>query len=405
MSATALRIGITCSSKVGGSSVVATEIANELARRGHGVHVITDQLPHRLDLSLPTLHFHAVETGFAPVITDATYGFALASTIVRVVREHKLDLVHAHYAVPFAAAAWVAGQILGNSAPRLITTLHGTDVTHVGPTPSFLPLTRHSLLHSDAVTTPSAYLRSAALRAFSIDSEQLSISVIPNFVDTEHFRPAAADANEHLTALFGAEAETTPVLVHVSNFRPVKQVARVVDVFARVHAERPAFLLLVGDGPDRAAVEQDLRRRGLSGRARTLGNQDHFQTLLRACSVFLLPSTHESFGLAALEALSSGVPVVASRVGGLSEVVRERKTGFLVPADDSIGMARRVREICDNPGLHARMRTEARIDVEERFRRAPVIDQYEALYRRILTGPSSRPIRPVHYSSAKGRGL
>jgi N-acetyl-alpha-D-glucosaminyl L-malate synthase BshA len=236
-------------------------------------------------------------------------------------------------------------------------------------------------LHSDVVTAPSAYLREEVLRQLSIDNGDLSVQVVPNFVDTDHFRPALPDANEHLTALFGREAETTPVLVHVSNFRAVKRVPAVVDIFARVHAQRPAFLLLVGDGPERPQVEAELRARGLTDRARVLGSQDHFQTLLRACTVFLLPSTHESFGVAALEALSSGVPVVASRVGGVPDVVQHGRTGYLVDPDDLEGMASRAQELCSNPGLLARFKVQARLDAEERFKRDPIIERYEAIYR------------------------
>ncbi|MCA9560496.1 MAG: N-acetyl-alpha-D-glucosaminyl L-malate synthase BshA [Myxococcales bacterium] len=380
-----LRIGISCYPTVGGSGIVATEIGLAMARRGHQVHVISTDVPRRLDRCADNVFFHQVRTRDYPVFPQAPYALALASTMASVATYEGLDVLHAHYAVPHATSAWMARQVLGNGSPKVVTTLHGTDITLVGADASYLPITRHSILHSDAVTAPSDFLRRATYEKLDLTPEAVPIEVVPNFVDTRRFRPADGGEAARLTALFGPAAATTPVLVHVSNFRPVKRVDVVVDVFARVAAERPAFLLLIGDGPDRPRVEAELRRHGLHDRARLLGKQDHFEALLRASTAFLLPSESESFGLAALEALSSGVPVVGSDVGGVPEVVRDGETGFLCDPEDVGAMAAKAGALCDDAALRRRMGEAARRDVLTRFDEAPMVDRYEAVYRRVLT--------------------
>lgn len=374
-----LAIGITCYPTVGGSGVVATEIGLELARRGHRVHFVCAELPFRLDPA-PGVHFHPVRAARYPLFEHTPYALALTSAMVDVAQREALDVLHVHYAVPHATSAWMAREILGG-AVRVVTTLHGTDVTLVGPDPSYRAITRHSVIGSDAITTPSAWLRDEA-RA-RLDLRDAPVDVLPNFVDTDAWRPSVGDRSR-LAALFPDDA---PVVIHVSNFRPVKRVDRVVDAFARVVARRPARLLLVGDGPERPDVEDRLRSLGLLDRTVLLGTVDDLPALVRECAVLHLPSESESFGLAALEALASGVPVVASDVGGLPEVVRDGETGFLVPPDDVAGMAARIGELLDAPGLRAAMGAAARRDALARFHTRPAVDRYEALYERVLGGP------------------
>lgn len=378
-----LSIGITCYPTFGGSGIIATEVGVALARRGHRVHFICSELPRRLDPTLENVGFHPVQARDYPVFPQVPYSLALASAMVSVANAQGLDLIHAHYAVPHATAAWMAREVLGGQL-AVITTLHGTDITLVGSDPSYLPITRHSILSSDAVTAPSAHLRQETWDRFDLDAQRTPIEVIPNFVDTDLLRPHTGLDRPELEALFGPSCRGVPVLVHVSNFRPLKRLDRVVEVFARVAKERPCLLLLIGEGPDRELAEAALADAGLSDRARLVGSQVRFEALLRECDAFLLPSETESFGLAALEALASGVPVVASDVGGLPEVVQDGVTGFLRAADDVQGMAEAVLSLFTDPGRAATMGRAARADVLERFRQAPMVDRYEALYRRVV---------------------
>lgn len=383
-----LSIGITCYATFGGSGIVATEVGLAMARRGHKVHFIGAELPGRLTLPTDNVRFHAVRALEYPLFPQTPYSLALASRIVEVARTEGLDLVHAHYAVPHATSAWMAREVLGGALP-VVTTLHGTDITLVGTDPSYLPITRHSVIQSDAVTAPSEYLRRETWTRLDLDPHAVPIEVIPNFVDTESYRPRLP-GEQRLVELFGPRGAELPVLVHVSNFRPLKRLDRVVEIFARV-ADR-ALLLLVGDGPEREPTERLLEQRGLRDRVRLVGEQEHVAPLVRECAVFLLPSTTESFGLAALEALSSGVPVVASGVGGLPEVVRHGETGFLVPPDDVDGMAAAVALLLDDPDRRRLMGQTARADAVARFQLDGLIDRYAALYAR-LTG--DRPEAPA----------
>jgi N-acetyl-alpha-D-glucosaminyl L-malate synthase BshA len=378
-----LSIGITCYPTFGGSGIVATEIGLGLARRGHRVHFICSDVPRRLDRSVDNVFFHQVRAMDYPVFPQVPYSLALCSAMVSVATWHGLDVLHAHYAVPHATAAWMAKEVLGGG-PRVVTTLHGTDITLVGSDESYLPITRHSILKSDAVTAPSADLRSETWSRFDLDSERVPIDVIPNSVDTDLLRPLEGPGRPRLEALFGPEAGRVPTVVHVSNFRPLKRVDRVVEAFARVAADRPGFLLLIGDGPERTRVEAAVRREGLVDRVRLLGGQDHFEDVLRECAVFLLTSEAESFGLAALEALASGVPVVAFRVGGVPEVVRDGQTGILVPPGDVNAMAAALAGLLDDPDRRDRFARAARSDVVDRFRMEPMVDRYERVYERVL---------------------
>lgn len=378
-----LNLAITCFPTFGGSGMVATEIGLAMAERGHRVHFISRDLPVRLHRSSAQVLFHEVTESDYPVLQhSSTYPIALASKMVEVASYERLDILHVHYAVPHATSAWMACQVLGERAPRIVTTLHGTDSTLVGIAPSYLPITRHSILQSDAVTAPSAYLRRLTWEGFGIP-QSFPIEVIPNFVDTQRYAPTGD--RQALRALFPGLGQDEVVLAHVSNFRPVKRIGDVVGVFAAVARQRPCRLLMVGDGPERSAAERRLRELGLDGRAAFLGKQEHFVELLAASHVFLLPSEQESFGLAALEALSCGVPVVASDVGGVPELVRHGETGFLAPVGDVAAMAAHVLSLTATPARWQAFSTRAREHVLQHFQQGPAIDRYEALYRRLAT--------------------
>lgn len=380
-----LRVGIVCYGRFGGSGIMATEIGLALAERGHSVHFLSKDVPRRYDRRVDGVFFHGVEARDHPVLEHPLYTLALASRIADVARWESLDLVHAHYAVPHAAALFLAGAALGEAAPKAVLTLHGTDVTEVGSDPSYRPVTRFAIEAMDGVTVPSEHLRREAAARFDL-AAGFDLRVLPNFVDTAAFAPAAGDGGRCLARLFGSE-EPAFAIVHVSNFRPVKRTGDVAAVFERVAREVPARLVLIGDGPDRQAVETRLRDAGLGDRVRFLGMQEHFADLLARADVFLLPSAEESFGLAALEAQSCGVPVVASETGGLPGVVRDGETGLLAPPGDVEAFAAAVLRVAKDPALHAAMRRAARAHVLASFRKEDVMDRYEAFYREVLARP------------------
>lgn len=391
-----LHIGITCYPTFGGSGIIATEIGLGLAERGHRVHFIAYDVPSRLDRFVENVFFHEVEIRDYPLFGHSAYPLALASKMVEVSTYATLDLLHVHYAIPHATSAYLARQILGSRSPRIVTTLHGTDITLVGSDPSFLPITRFSIEQSDGLTAPSRYLRRATYENLGV-SPEVPIEVIPNFVDTDKYRPLAHKRKGELRHLFNLfdrvdriaadwddPAAAPPVLIHNSNFRPLKRVDDVVRILAEVRRTVPALLILVGDGPERSRVESLVRELGLTGVVCFLGKQLNFLEVLQSSDVFLLPSETESFGLAALEALACGVPVVASRVGGVPEVVAEGKTGFLCDVGDVRGMAAAVVRLVREPALHAHMAEAARVRVEAEWRRDPMVTRYEAYYRKIL---------------------
>lgn len=375
-----MRIGITCFPTFGGSGIIATEIGLALGRRGHEVHFICADVPRRYDGLAERVYFHEVEARDYPLFDQSPYTLALTSKMVEVARQHRLELLHVHYAIPHAASAYLARQILasdpapGTRAPRIVTTLHGTDITIVGSDPSFLPITRFAIEQSDAVTVPSHDLRRATYERLGV-AAATEIEVVPNFVDTDRFVPPPRRA-------------PTPgrprVLVHNSNFRPLKRVDDVVRIFGAARQRLPCQLVLIGDGPERPRVEALVHELGLAADVRFLGEQLHFVPFLQDADVFLLPSETESFGLAALEALSCGVPVVASRAGGLPEVISDGETGLLAPVGDVAAMAAAVVKIVSDDALQARMGAAARAAALARFRREPMIDRYEACYRRVL---------------------
>jgi N-acetyl-alpha-D-glucosaminyl L-malate synthase BshA len=374
-----LRVGVVCFSTFGGSGVVAAEIATSLAGRGHAVHVFSDEVPGRLDPTRPNLTFHPVVPRAYPPLTHTLYPLALTSKIVEVSRREPLDVIHAHYALPHATSAYLARALLATEtpgrAPKLVTTLHGTDITLVGSDASFLPLTRFSIMASDAVTTPSAWLAAATHEKLDVPPD-FAIDVVPNFVDTDRFSPSEKPPSPGSTP--------APILVHVSNFRPLKRVEDVVQIFARVRAAGPARLRMVGDGPERPRIEAQIAALGLTSEVEFLGERIDLPTVLRDGALFLLPSETESFGLAALEAMACGLPVVASAVGGLPEVVVDGETGYLRPVGDVAAMADCARRLLDDQPLRRRMAAAARLRAETQFRVEPSVARYLAVYRRVI---------------------
>jgi len=371
-----VRIGIVCYASTGGSGIVATELAICLAARGHEVHVLSTERPVRFPEEQPGLHFHAVETPSYPLFREPQYALSLATAIVQVSRRHHLDIVHAHYAVPHAAAAYLARQIMAahptDRVPRVMTTLHGTDITLVGSDPSYSETVAFCIDQSDGVTAVSESLKEATCRALGITRD---IDVIPNFLDVGRFarRP-------------GPPPPGPPRIVHMSNFRPVKRIDAVVDVFARVRADRDARLMLVGDGPEMPKAQARLRELGLEADVEVAGERLDVVDVLSGAAVFLLPSATESFGLAALEAMACEVPVVASRVGGVPEVVDDGEAGFLHEPDDIDGMARSIVRLLDDETLRQRMGKAGRRTAVERFSAERIVPLYEEAYRRLLNG-------------------
>jgi len=379
-----MRIGITCYPTYGGSGAMATELGIALAQRGHEVHFITYKQPFRLPSFLPHVYFHEVDVGRYPLFEYPPYDLALAVRMHEVVLTHELDLLHVHYAIPHATSAWIAREMLQKQGAdvKVITTLHGTDITIVGQDPSFHAITKFSIERSDRISAVSEYLRDETLRAFGCTG--CAVQVIPNFVD-----PAIYDRDRHPPVLREEIAAGRQILMHVSNFRPVKRVADIVRIFARVRAERAAALVMVGDGPDRVLAEEEARRLGVASDVHFLGKIDDVAPLLAGADLFLLPSASESFGLSALEALASGVPVVASDTGGLREVVRDGVTGALRPVGDVEAMAAAALHILSDRARWQDMSSAAAADARHRFSRDAIVAQYEALYRdAIESGPS-----------------
>ena len=373
-----MRVGITCYPTYGGSGAVATELGLALAHRGHEIHFITYDFPFRLRGYVDRVYFHQVETrmGRYPLFDHYPYTLALASKQHEVALREELDILHVHYAIPHATTAYLAREMLrGTRTLRVITTLHGTDITLVGQESSFYGITRFSIEQSDAVTAVSSFLRDETCRAFGCVS--CDVRVIPNFANLEEYRPAPGARTEAL-----APADHR-VITHISNFREVKRVKDVVRVFARIRRAMPATLLMVGDGPDRPEAEKEAEELGVTSDVRFLGRFDSVETLLQATDLFLLPSQTESFGLAALEAMACGAPVVASRAGGLPEVVDDEVNGILEPVGSVEAMGRRAVELLRDPARYRAMR-EAAIAKAQEFSADRIVPAYEALYQEVM---------------------
>lgn len=370
-----MNIGIVCYASVGGSGIIATELGKVLASRGHNVHILSSEPPARYGDYQPGLTFHRVDTPSYPLFREPQYLLSLANKIVQVSRDEKLDLVHAHYAVPHATAAYLAKQILsasGHGVPQVITTLHGTDITLLGADRSYAETVAFCIQQSDAVTTVSESLKADTYRELGVTCD---IRVIPNFID------ASITCRRDVGSLRARLAPNgEPIVIHVSNFRPVKRTPMAIEVFARVRRETPARLLMVGDGPDLDETSRLAKALGVERDVDFLGVQDQVVPLLSAADVFLLPSAQESFGLAALEAMACEVPVVASRVGGLPEVIEDGVSGFLHPIDDLDGMARSTLRLLTDRTLHARLAAAARETAHGRYSDTRIVPLYETCY-------------------------
>ncbi len=368
-----LRIGISCYAHFGGSGVVASELGRELARRGHEVHLVASRLPFRLRSFEPNLYFHESSPAAYPVFEEAPSNLALAAKMVEVAENYMLDLMHVHYAMPFATSAWLAKQMLLPRQLGVVTTLHGTDITVVGAEPSYFRVTQFSMQSSDRLTAVSRFLKDRAEATFGITRP---IEVIYNFVDPHVFTPAGHGR----LRLAGPE---TKVLMHASNFRPVKNIPLVIQVFSEVRKRLQAKLVMVGDGPEKAGAEQLARELGVHRDVLFLGNQDCMEELLPLADVFLLPSSSESFGLVALEAMSAEVPVVCSNAGGLPEVVEHGFTGFLHDPSHVAGYTSSVLKLLTQEPLRRTMGRRGRRVAMERFGAEEMIGRYVKVYESI----------------------
>jgi len=376
-----MRIGITCYPTYGGSGVVATELGIELAARGHEIHFISYAMPIRLNNASERISFHEVEVTTYPLFDHPPYALALATKMTEVAESASLDLLHVHYAIPHSVSALLARMMAAPRKLPFITTLHGTDITLVGNDRSYLPITRFSIEQSDGVTAISSYLRERTLREFEI---KRPIEVIPNFVNCDLYK-RSTDAKAR--AKFAPNGE--PILMHLSNFRPVKRVTDAVEIFALVREKIPAKLIMIGDGPDRGAAEYIVRKKKLAKDVFFLGKQLTVQDKLGLADVFLLPSDEESFGLAALEAMACEVPVIATHVGGVPEVVAHGVDGYLFEPRDVGAAARYALEILTRPDRGRMMGEMARVNARRRYCSNDIIPQYEAYYDKVLS--SVRP--------------
>jgi N-acetyl-alpha-D-glucosaminyl L-malate synthase BshA len=376
-----LKIGITCYPTYGGSGVVATELGLELAQRGHDIHFISYAQPIRLDRPTANIHYHEVEVSRYPLFDYPPYDLALATRMAEVSELYDLDLLHVHYAIPHSVSALLARQMLAAGAKKrklpFVTTLHGTDITLVGQDRSYLPITRYSIEESDGVTAISQYLRERTVREFEVKND---IEVIYNFVNCDVY---CRDKNfSERRKQYAPNGER--ILIHVSNFRPVKRVTDVIEVFDRVRKQIPSKLLLMGDGPDRSPAEWLAVQKGIHNDVIFLGKREQVYETLAISDVLVMPSELESFGLAALEAMASEVVPIATKVGGVPEVIEHGKSGFLADVGDVESMARFAIDILKDEDRLRAMGKQCRDAARARFCTTKIIPQYEAFYRRVL---------------------
>jgi N-acetyl-alpha-D-glucosaminyl L-malate synthase BshA len=378
-----MKIGITCYPTYGGSGIVATELGLELAVRGHDVHFISYSQPIRLTNGTPNIHYHEVEVSRYPLFEYPPYDLALATRMAEIAEVIHLDLLHVHYAIPHSVSAMLARQMLADDHHRksrklpYVTTLHGTDITLVGADPSYLPITRFSIEQSDGVTSISQYLAKRTLEVFEITNP---VKVIPNFVNCDMYhrtpevmrqRSKYANPDERL-------------LVHLSNFRPVKRVQDVIEIFDRVQQKIPARLMMIGDGPERASAEWLAGEKGIHDKIHFMGKQDRIYEKLPLADVMLMPSQLESFGLAALEAMACQVVPITTKAGGVPEVIQHGKTGFLACVGDVESMAKFAIEVLSDSEKLEEMGVSARASAQARFCASKIIPMYEDYYREVL---------------------
>jgi L-malate glycosyltransferase len=375
-----VKIGITCYPTFGGSGAVATELGLLLAERGHEIHFVSYDQPFRLSHFHERVFFHEVEMEDYPLFEHPPYSLALAVALHDTARKHELDLLHVHYAIPHATSAWIANEMLaGERDLKIVTTLHGTDITLVGLHPSFQAITQFSIQRSHGITAVSEFLKRETVRDFAVPADR--IEVIPNFIDPKIYRPGLEPCHRATLAPGGEK-----IIMHISNFRPVKRTEDVVSVFARINDKVPSRLVLIGDGPDRPRALIRAEELGVRDQVLFLGKHTSVHELLSCADLFLLPSESESFGLAALEAMACGAPVVSSNAGGLAEVIEEGRSGYLLNVGDIDGMADAgVRILSDD--THWKTLSAAGVELaHERFSSKRVVPQYEAYYQRVLEG-------------------
>jgi N-acetyl-alpha-D-glucosaminyl L-malate synthase BshA len=375
-----LKIGITCYPTYGGSGIVATESGKELADRGHEIHFISYAPPLRLTGTSANIQFHEVEVSNYPLFDNPPYTLALATKMAEIAEAKRLDLLHCHYAIPHSVSAYLAKSMLKPRRLPIVTTLHGTDITLVGSDPSYLPITRFSIDQSDGVTAVSNFLKQETIQVLGAKN---SIEVIYNFVNCDKYKPLRSHP---LKKIFAAHNEK--ILIHISNFRPVKRPADVVEIFARVSKEIPSVLLMVGDGPERSRAERLVRSHHIEKHVHFTGKQDNIEEFLGISDLLLLPSETESFGLVALEAMACEVPVVASRVGGIPEVVTDGVDGYLPESGDIVKMVQSALSILGDDSLRDRMGKSARETALHRFCPSNIIPAYEAIYNKVLNQDS-----------------
>ena len=377
-----MRIGITCYPTYGGSGVVATELGIELAALGHEVHFISYSQPFRLNGRESGIFYHEVPVSSYPLFEFPPYDLALASRMAEVAEFNELDLLHVHYAIPHSVSALLARQMLASHGRRLpfVTTLHGTDITLVGLDRSYLPITRYSIQESDGVTSISNYLKEKTIESFAVTN---AIEVVTNFVNCDIYTPISDEA-QRADARRRIAAQHEAILMHLSNFRPVKRVVDVVKIFARVAKEMPAQLVLIGDGPDRSAAEWLAHDLGIQSRVHFLGKQERVNELLPLADLLLMPSELESFGLAALEAMACKVPSIATRVGGVPELIDDGETGLLYEVGDVEGMAEGALNLLRTPDRLNAMREAGRRTAQKRFCASLVVPQYVRYYEQVL---------------------
>lgn len=371
-------IGITCYPVAGGSGIIATELGQQLATRGHQVHFVSYALPFRLDRYQSNIQYHGVETTAYPLFKFPPYTLTLAAKMAEVARNFDLDIFHVHYAIPHATCAYLARQLLNGASrqPKIITTLHGTDITLVGSDPSFYDITRFSINASDGITAVSKYLAEETSEVFKIEKE---IKVVHNFFDSTRFKPGRTDCTR---SEFAADDEF--LIMHVSNFRPVKRTLDVIDTFEKILAELPAKLVLIGEGPDTILARRQITKRGLSDKIVFLGNQNRVEAILPCADLFLIPSEEESFGLAALEALACGVPVIGTSGTGLTEVVDDFQNGFLLPVGDTGSMARAAVSLLKDADRLQQFKSHAAESALKKFSAEKIVSEYEQYYHEVL---------------------
>jgi L-malate glycosyltransferase len=372
-----MRIGIVCYPTFGGSGVLATELGKALANKGHHIHFITYQQPVRLLAFTPNIYYHEVRVPTYPLFDYPPYETALASMMVDVVTNNQLDILHVHYAIPHASAAYMAKKILEKQGKKIvvITTLHGTDITLVGKDKTYAPVVTFSINESDAITAVSENLRDETYKSFKIEKE---IEVIYNFVDVSRFHKKPIDAFRKVIAPNGER-----IVMHASNFRKLKRVEDVIRIFSNIRKEIPAKLMMVGDGPERPMAEDLCRETGYCDDIRFVGKQEQMEEILAIADLFILPSEYESFGLAALEAMAAGIPVISTNAGGLSEINVPGVTGYMSDVGDVADMSAKAIEILSDDDTLERFKTQA-LKHAKTFDIHHIVPEYEALYQRFL---------------------